>query len=207
VTDPRTSLVAAGYDAMVDTYEAWKGRIEGDPTAEWCAELVGRLAPGATVIELGCGGGTEETRLLAERFRLTGIDISAVQLERARQRVPADVYLQADITTIGRPAGSLDAVAAFYVLNHLPRELLGPLFERIHEWLRPGGLLLASLGASDNPGWRGDWLGAPMYFAGFSPDINRQLLDAAGFTRIRDELVTIREPAGDATFHWVLVQR
>jgi hypothetical protein len=46
-----------------------------------------------------------------------------------------------------------------------------------------------------------------MYFAGFSPDINRQLLDAAGFTRIRDELVTIREPAGDATFHWVLVQR
>jgi SAM-dependent methyltransferase len=207
VTDPRTSLVAAGYDAMVDTYEAWKGRIEGDPTAEWCAELVGRLAPGATVIELGCGGGTEETRLLAERFRLTGIDISAVQLERARQRVPAAVYLQADITTIGRPAGSLDAVAAFYVLNHLPRELLGPLFERIHEWLRPGGLLLASLGASDNPGWRGDWLGAPMYFAGFSPDINRQLLDAAGFTRIRDELVTIREPAGDATFHWVLVQR
>jgi SAM-dependent methyltransferase len=207
VTDPRTSLVAAGYDAMVDTYEAWKGRIEGDPTAEWCAELVERLAPGATVIELGCGGGTEETRLLAERFRLTGIDISAVQLERARQRVPAAVYLQADITTIGRPAGSLDAVAAFYVLNHLPRELLGPLFERIHEWLRPGGLLLASLGASDNPGWRGDWLGAPMYFAGFSPDINRQLLDAAGFTRIRDELVTIREPAGDATFHWVLVQR
>jgi predicted TPR repeat methyltransferase len=207
VTDPRTSLVAAGYDAMVDTYEAWKGRIVGDPTAEWCAELVGRLAPGATVIELGCGGGTEETRLLAERFRLTGIDISAVQLERARQRVPAAVYLQADITTIGRPAGSLDAVAAFYVLNHLPRELLGPLFERIHEWLRPGGLLLASLGASDNPGWRGDWLGAPMYFAGFSPDINRQLLDAAGFTRIRDELVTIREPAGDATFHWVLVQR
>jgi SAM-dependent methyltransferase len=207
VTDPRTSLVAAGYDAMVDTYEAWKGRIEGDPTAEWCAELVGRLAPGATVIELGCGGGTEETRLLAERFRLTGIDISAVQLERARQRVPAAVYLQADITTIGRPAGSLDAVAAFYVLNHLPRELLGPLFERIHEWLRPGGLLLASLGASDNPGWRGDWLGAPMYFAGFSPDINRQLLDAAGFTRIRDELVTIPEPAGDATFHWVLVQR
>jgi SAM-dependent methyltransferase len=207
VTDPRTSLVAAGYDAMVDTYEAWKERIEGDPTAEWCAELVGRLAPGATVIELGCGGGTGETRLLAERFRLTGIDISAVQLERARQRVPAAVYLQADITTIGRPAGSLDAVAAFYVLNHLPRELLGPLFERIHEWLRPGGLLLASLGASDNPGWRGDWLGAPMYFAGFSPDINRQLLDAAGFTRIRDELVTIREPAGDATFHWVLVQR
>jgi hypothetical protein len=46
-----------------------------------------------------------------------------------------------------------------------------------------------------------------MYFAGFSPDINRQLLDAAGITRIRDDLVTIREPAGHATIHRVLVQR
>ena len=207
MTDPRTSLVAAGYDAMVDTYESWRRRIEADPSAEWCAELVDRLAPGATVVELGCGGGTTETRLLAERFRLTGIDLSPAQLERARRRVPAAEYLEADITTIELPTGSLDAVAAFYVLNHVPREHLGPLLERIHGWLRPGSLLVASLGASDNPGWTGHWLGAPTYFAGFSPDTNRHLLDAAGLTRIRDELVTIREPDGEATFHWVLARR
>jgi trans-aconitate methyltransferase len=138
MTDPRTSLVAAGYDAMVDTYESWKRPIEGDPSAEWCADLAARLPPRASVVELGCGGGTPETRLLAEHFSLTGIDLSAVQLERARRRVPAVVYLQADLATTELPAGSLDAVAAFW---------------------------------------------------------------------IRDELATIREPDGEATFHWVLARR
>ena len=204
MSDPRTALVAAGYDAMIDTWESWKARIEDDPRDDWCRELLGRLPRGATVVELGCGGGTTETRDLAERFRLTGVDLSEAQLVRARSRVPDAAYLLADLTTIEFPPGSLDAVASFYVLNHVPRELLAPLFSRIHAWLRPGGLVLATLGASDLPGWTGDFLGAPSYFAGFTPDENRRLLREAGLELLRDEVVTIREPEGPATFHWVL---
>jgi SAM-dependent methyltransferase len=207
VTDPRTSLVGAGYDAMIDTWEAWKNQIEDDPRAEWCNELIRRLAPGATVVELGCGGGTDETRALAARFRVTGVDLSKEQLARARKRVPEADYLHADLTTVEFALGSLDAVASFYVLNHAPRELLAPLFARVHAWLRPGGLLLTALGASDVPGWTGDFLGAPTYFSGFPPETNRRVLAEARFTLLRDELVTIREPEGEATFHWVLARR
>ena len=103
--------------------------------------------------------------------------------------------------------GSVAGVASFYVLNHVPREHLAPLFERIRRWLAPGGLLLTTLGASDLPGWTGDWLGAPTYFSGFPPETNRSLLVDAGFELVRDELVTIREPEGEATFHWVLARR
>jgi len=204
VTDPRAQLVAAGYDAMIDTWEGWRARIADDPRDAWCAELLDRLPHGARVVELGCGGGTEETRTLAERFRLTGVDLSAAQLRRARERVPTADYLLADLTTVDFPPDSLDAVASFYVLNHVPRELVGPLFARICVWLRPGGLLLAALGATDLQGWTGDFLGAPSFFSGFAPETNRRLLDDAGFTLLRDEVVTIREPEGDATFHWVL---
>jgi SAM-dependent methyltransferase len=207
VTDPRTALVAAGYDAMIDTWEAWKAAIEDDPRAEWCGELLDRLPEGARVVELGCGGGTTETRALASRFRLTGVDLSDAQLARARERVPAAEYIHADLTTVEFAAQSVDAVASFYVFNHVPRELLAPLFERIHTWLRPGGLLLATLGASDVPGWTGDFLGAPSYFSGYPAETNRRLLTAAGLTLLRDELVRIREPEADATFHWILGQR
>jgi SAM-dependent methyltransferase len=207
MTDPRTALVAAGYDAMIDTWEAWKSRIEDDPRAEWCGELLDRLPPNAIAVELGCGGGTAETRALAERFRVTGVDLSEAQLARARERVPEAVYLRADLTAVDFPQGSLDAVASFYVLNHVPRELLAPLFARVHTWLRPDGLLLATLGAGDLPGWTGDFLGPPSYFSGYPPETNRRLLDDAGFVLIRDKLVTIREPEGDATFHWILGRR
>jgi cyclopropane fatty-acyl-phospholipid synthase-like methyltransferase len=207
MTEQRTLLVAAGYDAMIDTWEAWAAQIRDDPRAEWAAELHTRLPEGARVVELGCGGGTDETRALAERLRVTGVDLSREQLARARTRVPNAEFLHADLTELELPSGSVDAVAAFYVFNHVPRELLPALFERIHRWLVPGGLLLATLGASDVPGWTGDWLGAPTYFSGYEPDTNRQLLADAGFALIRDDVVTIREPEGEATFHWVLARR
>src|SRR4051794_26380737 len=146
MSDPRTALVGRGYDAMADRWEAWSARVV-DARSEWRDALVARLPEGACVVELGCGNGTAETRTLARRFTLTAVDLSGEQLRRARARVPEAEYVQADFTAIDFAAGSLDGVAAFYSFNHVPRDLLAPLFASIHGWLRPGGLLLTALGA------------------------------------------------------------
>lgn len=207
MSDPRTQLVGAGYDAMVETWESWRERVEADPRAEWLDEVATRLHPRARVVELGCGGGTTETAELARRFRLTGVDLSLEQLRRARERVPDAEYLHADLTEVDFDPASVDAVVAFYVFNHVPRELLPDVFARIAGWLAPGGLLLATLGASDSPDWVGEWLGATMFFSGWDADTNRSLLHDAAFELLRDEVVTIREPEGDAAFHWVLARR
>jgi SAM-dependent methyltransferase len=159
------------------------------------------------VVELGCGGGTAETKRLAREFQVVGVDLSAEQLRRARERVPEAEFLRADITEVKFEPRSLGGVAAFYSFNHVPRELLGDLFGRIHSWLTEGGLLLAALGTGDTEGWTGEWLGATMYFSSWPPETNRRLLEQAGFALLRDELVTVREPEGDATFHWILASR
>ena len=205
MTDRRTALVASGYDAMADTWETWSAKVSEDPRAQWLDRLVTRLPEGARVVELGCGNGTTETRLLAECFALTGVDLSVEQLRRARERVPRASFLHADLTDVTFAESSLDAVCAFYVLNHVPRELLPELFERIRAWLRPGGLFLATLGASDLEGWEGEWLGVPMFFSGHGPAKNRELLGR--FELIDDEVVTIREPEGHVSFHWILARR
>ena len=207
MSDPRTKLVAAGYDAMAGTWEDWSARVTDDPRHEWLERLIAALPAEARVVELGCGNGTRETRELAARTQLTGVDLSAEQLRRARERVPGAEFVHGDLTSIEFDAGSLDAVAAFYVLNHVPRELLPGLFERIHRWLRPGGHLLATLGASDLPDWQGEWLGVPMFFSGYPPEVNARLLRDAGFELVQDEPVTITEPEGAVTFHWVLARR
>ena len=207
MSDRRTRLVAAGYDAMADTWEDWSSHVTDDPRQDWLEELLAVLPPGARVVELGCGNGTRETHELALRTHLTGVDLSEEQLRRARERVPAAEFVHRDLTTIEFDAGSLDAVAAFYVLNHVPRELLPALFERIHRWLRPGGHLLATLGASDLPDWEGEWLGVPMFFSGHAPEVNLQLLRDADFELVHEEAVTITEPEGAVTFHWVLARR
>jgi SAM-dependent methyltransferase len=204
--DARTQLVADGYDAIGETFAEWRTRIVGDPRDEWEAELVGRLDDGARILELGCGAGTPETQRLAQRFRLTGVDISPRQVERARAAVPEAEFLCADFTNLEFPENSFDAVASFYVFNHVPRELLAPLLGRIHSWLVASGWLLAAFGQSDNPGWTGEWLGAPTFFASFPPETNSRLVCEAGFTIERDEVVEFDEPEGSVEFQWVLAQ-
>jgi SAM-dependent methyltransferase len=206
VPDPRTQIVADGYDAMGETFAAWRERIVDDPRREWEDELVARLEPGARILELGCGGGTVETQRLAKRFTLTGVDISPRQVERARAAIPEADFVCADFTELELPAGSFDAVASFYVFNHVPRDLLAPLLARIHGWLAPGGWLVAAFGVSDTEEWTGEWLGAETFFSSFPPEVNSRLVREAGFASERDEVVVFEEPEGPARFQWVLAQ-
>jgi cyclopropane fatty-acyl-phospholipid synthase-like methyltransferase len=191
---------------MGDVFAQWRTQIAGDPRREWENELVSRLAEGARVLELGCGSGTPETKRLAERFRLTGVDISRRQVERARATIPEAEFLCADFTELELAEGSFDGVVSFYVFNHVPRDLLAPLLERIHAWLVPGGSLLTAFGQSDNPGWTGEWLGAETFFASFPPETNSRLVREAGFRIERDDVVEFETPDGFDRFQWVLAQ-
>jgi SAM-dependent methyltransferase len=206
VPDPRTQIVSDGYDAIGETFAAWRERIVGDPRREWEDELVALLEDGARVLELGCGSGSPETRRLAQRFALTGVDISPRQVERAGAAIPEAEFIVADFTELDLPAGSFDAVVAFYVFNHVPRDLLAPVLARIHVWLVPGGRLLTAFGVSDMEGWTGEWLGAQTFFSSFPPEVNSRLVREAGFMIERDEVITFDEPEGPVSFQWVLAQ-
>jgi SAM-dependent methyltransferase len=206
VPDPRTQIVSDGYDAIGETFAAWRERIVGDPRREWEDELVALLEDGARVLELGCGSGSPETRRLAQRFALTGVDISPRQVERAGAAIPEAEFIVADFTELDLPAGSFDAVVAFYVFNHVPRDLLAPVLARIHVWLVPGGWLLTAFGVSDMEGWTGEWLGAQTFFSSFPPEVNSRLVREAGFMIERDEVITFDEPEGPVSFQWVLAQ-
>jgi cyclopropane fatty-acyl-phospholipid synthase-like methyltransferase len=206
VPDPRTQIVSDGYDAIGETFAEWRERIVGDPRDEWAEELASRLEDGARILELGCGSGSPETRRLARRFDVTGVDISPRQVERARAAIPEATFTVADLTELEQPAGSYEGVVSFYVFNHVPRDHLPPLLGRIRQWLVPGGWLLAAFGISDMEGWTGNWLGAPTFFSSFPAEVNSRLVREAGFRSERDEVVEFEEPEGRARFQWVLAQ-
>ena len=73
------------------------------------------------------------------------------------------------MTAVVFPPASFDAVVAFYSLTHVPRDDVPPPLGRIREWLRPSGVLIATMGVEDDPGGiEHDWLGVDMYFSHFS---------------------------------------
>jgi len=204
--DP-ASIVAAGYDRIADRYLQWSA-LRPSAARRSALDLADELIPaGANVLELGCGAGIPMTARLAAGRRLTGIDVSAEQVRRARRNVPAATFAVADMTTWRAAPASLDAVVAFYSLTHVPRDAQAELFARVRAWLRPDGVFIASLGVEDDPGGiEDDWLGVPMYFSHFSARVNRRLLLEAGFDVERAEVVVEPEDRHDARFLWVVAR-
>jgi SAM-dependent methyltransferase len=163
-------IVRRGYDRISLAYRGDAGNAHPssaeDTTryAGWLAELTALLPPQARVADLGCGAGIPATRELVTRgLRVVGVDFSAVQLRRARQLVPGAQLVQADIADLHLQPGSLDAVVSFYALIHLPLYDQQAVLPRISRWLRPGGFLLAIVGAEQ---WTGNehYLGADMFW-------------------------------------------
>ena len=204
--DERSRTVQAGYDALAPHFGEWGTRVEGDPWERFLEELVGRLADGARLLDLGCGNGAKIARL-AGRFEVVGVDLSEEQLRLARAAVPEATFVQADFGEVDFSAGSLDAVTALYSIVHVPRDEHPALFGRIVRWLRPGGLFLASMSHVGGPDRREEWLGVEMFFSGFDAETNRQLVREAGFELLADEVVWMREPEHEVAFLWVLARK
>jgi SAM-dependent methyltransferase len=206
VRNPK-EIVARGYDAIALRYAEWAGAVVS-PALDWLRELDSRLPDGADVLELGCGRGVPGTRELARRHRVTGVDISAVQIELARHHVPEASFVRADAIELDIAPGSLDAVVALYFFGHVPVDEQRELVGRIAVWLKEGGLLLATVGAgAAGEEVEPDWLGTPMFFASLGRGSYVPLLRECGLEPLRDEVIVQQEPGhGDVAFHWVLAQ-
>ena len=204
MADPRKEIVRAGYDRMAAEFGEWGARVEGDPRDRFLAAFMELLPSGGSVLDLGCGAGVPSTRRLAEMFTVTGADISEVQIGIARENVPAASFVCADVLDLALADASFDGVAAFYSVSHIPREEHPHVFSLVRRWLRPGGVFVTSLGVGDIAGWTGEWLGVPMFFSSHDAGTNRRLLTEAGLEVVEAEVVTMREPDGDATFLWVI---
>ena len=205
--DPH-EIVRAGYDAMADQYAAWAASFES-PVLQWVERFTARVPEGVAVLELGCGGDNPATRVLADRYRYTGVDLSEAQLERARLAFPEATLLHGDATRLRFEPGSFDGVASLFMLGHVARAEQEPLLRKILGWLRPGGYLLATMGtAGADDEVEQDWLGVPMFFSSFGEDENRQLLERIGFELEEALVVPFEEPGhGQVRFMWLLARK
>ena len=164
------ALVRRGYDTISQAYRTDDGASHPstgeDPGRylDWVAELAALLPARARVVDLGCGAGLPGTLALTRHgLAVLGVDFSEVQLARARRLVPAASFARADMAAFHLRPESVHAVTAFYSIIHVPLADQRLLVPRIRGWLRPGGYLLAIVGAA---WWTGTetYLGADMFW-------------------------------------------
>ncbi len=182
--DPK-EIVRSGYDRVSYAYRGDEGDASSENYLAWIDELAITLPDRARVLDLGCGNGIPVTRRLAQQYAATGVDLSPVQIDRARALVPEAEFICADMTAIDFPPASFDAVVSFYAIIHVPLEEQPALLGSIHRWLKPGGRLMATVGHTAWTGTEADWLGVEggeMYWSHTDQDTYQQWLAQAGFT-------------------------
>jgi cyclopropane fatty-acyl-phospholipid synthase-like methyltransferase len=206
ITDPRKTVVAAGYDVVAERYLEWTG---GAPVRNHYLQQFYDLVPvGGRVLDLGCGAGVPVAKKLAERASVVGVDISAAQVALARQKVPEASFINADMMAVEFPPEFFDGISAFFSLTHLPREEHAAMLRRIAVWLRPGGVFVASMGDTvSNDEIENDWLGAAMFFSHFDAATNSQLIRVAGLQPFHEEVVEHIEDECIVRFLWVMTRK
>lgn len=152
------SSPVARYDEIAEVYEQRAGQTVGDPATAALLDLTGNVS-GLRLLEVACGQGRVARELAGRGAALTGLDISAALLARARAREAAEPlgisYLDADVTASSVLEGQVfDGVVCNYGLSDI--DDLDGLLANVARLLRPGGWFVFSLLHPCFPGWDSD---------------------------------------------------
>ncbi len=138
--DPDT---LAFYEGQAATYahRPHDGRFE----RLW--RFLDALPPGAAILELGCGGGSDAAEMIRLGFAVTPTDGSPAMAAQARERLGMPVRVMRFEELDDEAA--FDAVWANASLLHARAEGLPDVLARVRRALRPGGRFFASFKLGD----------------------------------------------------------
>lgn len=140
-------LPALGHDLLTPLYDTLIGLTMNERAVKQQLIAQARIAPGMTVVDLGCGTGTlaimvEQTEPAAH---VIGVDVDEKILAIARAKIAAagaGVELrQGLVQEVGLAPGSVDRVLTSLVLHHLATEEKLSALRALHAALKPGGEL------------------------------------------------------------------
>jgi ubiquinone/menaquinone biosynthesis C-methylase UbiE len=193
----RRRMQASAFDHLGERYDEAFPHKEGQLAAgSWLAD---RLRPGARVLDAGCGTGLPTARQLTDAgAKVTGIDISPVMLDLARQNVPQAVFAEMDTMDLTPELGQFDAVVAFFSLLMLPRAEIPAALTRFHQVVVPQGWLALGMVEADIDDMLIPFLGAPLRVSGYTRNELRNVVTAAGFTILDENSIAYAPESAEA---------
>lgn len=123
------------------------GRTDGDCVYPYL-EQYGR---DGSILDLGCGLGNTGTELAVSAYHdYTGIDISDVAIEKAKEKAKEDGraeknrYFQGDISTY-EPAQCFNVILLRESIYYIPGPIMMETLHRYSKFLKPGGVIIVRL--------------------------------------------------------------
>lgn len=128
-------------------------------------EFAGKVHPGGTILDVGCGTGFPIAVYLSEQgFRITGIDSAAEMIKIAQStNIRGASFFETDFFDF-RTETKFDGIIAWDSLWHLPKNSQQLIYPKMRDMLHPGGYLLFSHGNVDDE-HVDQMFGEPFYYS------------------------------------------
>jgi ubiquinone/menaquinone biosynthesis C-methylase UbiE len=120
------------------------GKRKGHMKRVACAAISAALGKeGARVLDVGCGPGILAIRLAKYGYEMTGLDIDAQALQRAKENAEIEgvevEFREGDGSSLPWPDEAFDGVASLHLLHEAKDP--GRVLKEAHRVLKPGGIL------------------------------------------------------------------
>ena len=195
-----SNLVQEGYDKIAPVYHEQRNQFKNQSILELFSHYVGSEGH---ILDLGCGSGVPVAKFLLNKgIEITGIDISQSMLDLARKNIPSATLIKQNMRQVDFPKNTFDGVVCFYALYHVPRVNHRDILKNIFRMLKPGGVLVFSIGSS---AWEGveDFHGTQMYWSHYAPGVYGDMLEEIGFDIVFAEDID----HGEETHFWFIVSK
>jgi cyclopropane fatty-acyl-phospholipid synthase-like methyltransferase len=175
-------------EAVIDLYRRhavqWDAARRSSPWNDrvWINAFANELAGGSRVLDLGCGGGEPVARLLVEHgMHVTGVDASPEMVALARDRMPGQEWLVADMRRLALDR-RFDGILAWDSYFHLAHEAQRAMFAVFDAHAGGDAVLMFNTGPEHGEGTSTfTFKDEPLYHASLAPAEYRALLDRSGF--------------------------
>ena len=168
----------------IDTYDTSAGafaeRYFGTRLSEPMARLSERLAPGARVLDVGCGPGRDAAWLAELGFETLGVDLSYGMLHAGLDLGVSVPLIQADMQHLPFRRGSFRGLWVCASLLHIPKAQAGDVLRELSRVVHPGHIYLA-VKRGQGEAWVEGEGGGRRRFVYYSPDELQLLVERSGF--------------------------
>lgn len=195
VADTSNARTLEVYEQRADLYRGSHGAAP-DWHVAFLDQVAASLEPGAAVLELGSGTGQDARYLAGLGMAVQPSDAVAAFVTAMHRDGLSPLRIDVLADDLGGP---WDGVVAFAMLLHLTADQLAATLERVHDVVRPGGLLALSVKEGDGSSWSDHRLGRPRFFTYWRPDALTRLLDEHGWA------VEVLERHAGRRDDWILV--
>ncbi len=173
-------------DRIIDHYEKHGRDWDADRCANgwndrpWHDRFIATLSEGATVLDLGCGGGSPVAlNMVKNGLHITGVDASPTLISLCRDRMPDQEWILGDMRALSLNR-KFDGVLAWDSFFHLKPDDQRCMFDIFAAHAAPSAYLMFNTGPACGEGL-GCYRGDPLYHASLDAAEYEALLAQSGF--------------------------